>query len=51
MMLEHLGEIEAAKTIVHSIEKTLLIKENRTKDLQGNSNTNQCAKAVLNNIK
>ena len=51
MMLEHLGEIEAAKTIVHSIEKTLLIKENRTKDLQGNSNTIQCAKAVLNNIK
>ena len=51
MMLEHLGEIEAAKTIVNSIEKTLLIKENRTKDLQGNSNTVQCAKAVLNNIK
>ena len=51
MMLKHLGEIEAAKTIVHSIEKTLLIKENRTKDLQGNSNTIQCAKAVLNNIK
>ena len=51
MMLEHLGEIEAAKTIINSIEKTLLIKENRTKDLQGNSNTAQCAKAVLENIK
>ena len=51
MMLEHLGENEAARTIVNSIEKTLSIKENRTIDLQGNSNTIQCAKAVLNNIK
>ena len=51
MMLEHLGEHEAARTIVNSIEKTLSIKENRTIDLQGNSNTIQCAKAVLNNIK
>ena len=50
MMLDHLGETEAARTIVKSIEKTLLIKENRTKDLQGNSNTVQCAKAVLDNI-
>ena len=51
MMLEHLGEIEASKTIINSIEKTLAIKENRTKDLQGNSNTVQCAKAVIDNIK
>jgi tartrate dehydrogenase/decarboxylase / D-malate dehydrogenase len=51
MMLNHLGEKEASKTIIDSIEKTLAIKENRTKDLQGNSNTAQCAKAVLNNIK
>ena len=51
MMLEHLGETEAAKTIVESIEKTLLIKENRTKDIQGNSSTAQCANAILNNIK
>ena len=36
--------------IVTSIEKTLSIKENRTKDLQGSSNTSQCAKAVLDNI-
>jgi tartrate dehydrogenase/decarboxylase / D-malate dehydrogenase len=50
MMLDHLGEPEAARTIVKSIEKTLLIKENRTKDLQGNSNTAQCANAILNNI-
>ena len=48
-MLDHLGE-EAAKSILNSIEKTLSIKQNRTKDLQGSSNTVQCAKAVINNI-
>ena len=51
LMLDHLGEKEAAKTIVTSIEKTLSVKENRTKDLQGSSNTSKCAKAVLDNIK
>ena len=50
LMLDHLGEKEAAKSILNSIEKTLSIKEYRTKDLQGTSNTAQCAKAVLNNI-
>ena len=51
MMLEHLGEKEAAKTILDSIEKTLLIKDNRTQDLNGNCTTSKCAKAVLDNIK
>ena len=51
LMLDHLGEKEAAKTILNSIEKTLSVKENRTKDLQGSSNTSNCAKAVLDNIK
>ena len=50
-MLDHLGEKEASNTIINSIEQTLSVKENRTKDLQGNSNTAQCAKAVLENIK
>jgi tartrate dehydrogenase/decarboxylase / D-malate dehydrogenase len=50
LMLDHLGEKEAAKTIMDSIEKTLAVKENRTQDLAGNSNTVQCAKAILNNI-
>ena len=50
LMLDHLGEKEAAKTILNSIEKTLSIKTNRTKDLQGTSNTIQCAKAVLDNL-
>ena len=50
LMFDHLGEKEAAKSIVNSIEKTLSTEKNRTKDLQGTSNTIQCAKAVLNNI-
>ena len=50
MMLDFLGEHEASKSIEHSIEKTLANKENRTKDLQGNSDTVKCAKAVFNNI-
>ena len=50
MMFEYLGEIEASKSIIRSIEKTLSIKKNRTKDLNGNSNTIECAKAVLDNL-
>jgi tartrate dehydrogenase/decarboxylase/D-malate dehydrogenase len=50
LMLDHLGEKEASKSIIESIEKTLSVKKNRTKDLDGTSNTIQCAKAVLNNI-
>ena len=50
MMLDFLGEHEASKTIESSIEKTLANKENRTRDLQGNSDTVKCAKAVFNNI-
>ena len=50
-MLEHLGESEAAKTIIDSIEKTLILKKNRTQDLQGSSDTVKCAKAVFDNIK
>ena len=50
MMLDFLGEHEASKSIENSIEKTLANKESRTKDLQGNSDTVKCAKAVFNNI-
>ncbi len=50
LMLDHLGEKEASKSIIDSIEKTLSVKKNRTKDLDGTSNTIQCTKAVLNNI-
>ena len=50
LMLDHLGEKEAANTIMSSIEKTLLDKKNRTKDLSGESNTIECAQAVLDNL-
>ena len=49
-MLDYLGENEAANSIVKSIEKTLFDKKNRTKDLDGESNTAQCVQAVLNNL-
>ena len=50
MMLDYLGEKKAAKTIVDSIEKTLSDKKNRTKDLNGESNTIECANAVEANL-
>jgi tartrate dehydrogenase/decarboxylase/D-malate dehydrogenase len=50
MMLDHLGEIEASKSIVNSIKKTLSVQKNRTKDLDGNSNTIECARSVLENL-
>jgi len=50
MMLDYLGEEEAAKNIIDAVEKTLVKEENRTKDLKGTANTVQCADAVLKNI-
>ena len=50
LMLDYLGEKEAANTIMSSIEKTLLDKKNRTKDLSGESNTLECAQAILDNL-
>ena len=50
MMLDYLGEKEAATRIVSSIEKTLLEKQNRTIDLDGDSNTKECANKILENI-
>jgi tartrate dehydrogenase/decarboxylase/D-malate dehydrogenase len=45
-----LGEKEASNSILKSIEKTLSVQKNRTKDLNGSSNTKECAKAVLGNL-
>ena len=50
MMLDYLGEKEASDRIVKSIELTLKNKDNRTKDLQGTSNTEQCSKRILDNL-
>jgi tartrate dehydrogenase/decarboxylase / D-malate dehydrogenase len=46
MMLEHLGQKEAAASIVTAIERTLGERTLRTKDLGGNADTTACGKAV-----
>lgn len=50
MMLSHLGEKEASERIILSIEKSLLDKMNRTRDLGGLSSTIECANAVIKNL-
>ena len=46
MMLEHLGETEAAAAIVKAIEGVLAEQKLRTRDLGGAANTVDCGKAV-----
>lgn len=50
MMLEHVGQTNAANAIVAAIEKTLAIPEHRTKDLGGSATTEQCGTAIANAI-
>ena len=46
MMLEHLGEREAAAEIVNAIERTLAERTLRTRDLGGNADTSACGRAI-----
>jgi tartrate dehydrogenase/decarboxylase/D-malate dehydrogenase len=46
MMLDHLGEHEAAKAIVSAIERVLNEPRLRTRDLDGRAGTEECGKAV-----
>ena len=46
MMLDHLGEPDAAKAIVAAIETVLKEEKLRTRDLGGKANTEECGKAV-----
>ncbi len=46
MMLDHLGEPEAAAAIVRAIEEVLAKAEYRTRDLGGTADTVGCGKAV-----
>jgi tartrate dehydrogenase/decarboxylase / D-malate dehydrogenase len=46
MMLEHLGEPDAARAIVAAIEKVLPDAKLRTRDLKGTADTAACGKAV-----
>ncbi len=46
MMLEHLGETEAAAAIVSAIEGVLVSPAGRTPDLKGTADTVSCGKAI-----
>jgi tartrate dehydrogenase/decarboxylase/D-malate dehydrogenase len=46
MMLEHLGEAEAAAAIVGAVERVLAERTLRTRDLGGNADTATCGKAI-----
>jgi tartrate dehydrogenase/decarboxylase/D-malate dehydrogenase len=46
MMLDHLGESEAAAAILQAIERVLLDPKSRTRDLGGTADTETCGKAV-----
>jgi tartrate dehydrogenase/decarboxylase/D-malate dehydrogenase len=46
MMLDHLGEPEAAAAIVKAIEQVLADPKSRTRDLGGPADTIACGKAV-----
>jgi tartrate dehydrogenase/decarboxylase/D-malate dehydrogenase len=46
MMLEHLGEEQAAAAIVGAVERVLAERTLRTRDLGGNADTQACGKAV-----
>jgi tartrate dehydrogenase/decarboxylase/D-malate dehydrogenase len=46
MMLEHLGEADAAAAIMRAVETVLAEPGLRTGDLKGTASTEQCGKAV-----
>ncbi|MEO7383800.1 MAG: tartrate dehydrogenase [Novosphingobium sp.] len=46
MMLEHLGELEAAAAIMRAIEDVLASPAGRTPDLKGSADTQSCGKAI-----
>jgi isocitrate/isopropylmalate dehydrogenase len=50
-MLDHLGEKEGSNLIVNAIEETISIGNVLTKDLGGNSNTEEVTNAIIEKIK
>ena len=50
MMLDHFGYKEAHDHIIKTIESTISIQENRTKDLGGIAKTNECGDAIMKSI-
>ena len=50
MMLNHFGYKNVHDHIIKTIEATISKQENRTRDLGGNANTNECGDAILKSI-
>ncbi len=50
MMLDHLGEADAAKSLTNAMAQTFLHPETRTADLKGSANTKDAVAAVLEKI-
>ena len=46
MMLEHLGEVDAAAAIMRAVEQVLSTPTARTRDLKGAAGTAECGKAI-----
>jgi tartrate dehydrogenase/decarboxylase/D-malate dehydrogenase len=46
MMLDHLGEVEAAAAIIAAMERSLPDPRLRTRDLRGTAGTEECGKAI-----
>jgi tartrate dehydrogenase/decarboxylase / D-malate dehydrogenase len=50
MMLDHLGEPEAANAVLGALERTLADPNGRTRDLGAGLTTHQCGKAVADHL-
>ncbi|MNV52282.1 putative tartrate dehydrogenase/decarboxylase TtuC' [compost metagenome] len=50
MLLEHLGETDAAKRVMQAIEKVTADKSLHTRDLGGTATTAQVTKAVCEQV-
>src|SRR6202041_4019978 len=48
MMLDHLGEVEAAAAVLKAIEATLIDKSMCTRDVGGNADTSTAGKSIAN---
>jgi tartrate dehydrogenase/decarboxylase/D-malate dehydrogenase len=50
LMLEHLGELEAAAGLMAAIEESLRLPHTRTADVGGTATTEQVTTAVLDSV-
>jgi tartrate dehydrogenase/decarboxylase/D-malate dehydrogenase len=50
LMLDHLGEIEAAGAVVRAIEEVLGLPRFRTRDLGGEATTRECGQAIIDAV-